>query len=703
MADENRELIEAMEELRRAMGTAAMTAEELDEAQKKASVGLKAFEKASKQAAGNMVKGLGSFAKQVGEGDTSLKSLNKVVDVTSDALGGMAKAIPFAGEALAAGIKAVGEASKFVINQLDATAKVFNDFGKVGALGTKGMTGLFEQFNRSGMSLQGFNKAVQDNAQSLARFRGLTAEGADDFSKIVGGIVDSGAGLELRRIGLSADQIGESASAFVAQQTRLGRAQTMTQQQLSAGTVEYVRELDQLSKVTGLSREAIQKQQDAALSESKFRANIELLNSQGREKEAKALMTLQSRMQSFGADLGQGVRDLTAGVANTPAAAKMIASTGGAALDIINRLKAGQIDQDQAQQELAEAFNRNKDTQLQIASQVGNTIDVYSDTAQTMDFINAAQKGQWTKAKKIQDEQTSGSDDLTNSTVKAQQNLEKMNRQMQRLGFELMPQAAVAVEAFTGSLNKFVDWVGEKLGIPMPGTAGTRAKASGKYGGGFDTAAQHAAAPAKKVMKYNASTGEYEDANAGNPYAGLKLKEGDVTGGGEANPALIDIARIIQGKLGGDLNYFSAFNDKYHQGLDRDSAHKQGNALDFTLTDPSKAAEVAAMVKGIPGVKNVIDEYAKLSAGGTGGHIHAEISAANGFSGMISGPTSGYKPNLTMHGTEAISIQPNPNTGSTSPNSDSGMMSAQLSKLEELVNVMKQQVAISSKILSYSS
>ena len=204
-------------------------------------------------------------------------------------------------------------------------------------------------------------------------------------------------------------------------------------------------------------------------------------------------------------------------------------------------------------------------------------------------------------------------------------------------------------------------------------------------------------------MKYNASTGQYEDVNAGNPYAGLKLKQGDVTGGGEANPALIDIARIIQGKLGADLNYFSAFNDKYHQGLDRDSAHKEGNALDFTLTDPSKAAEVAAMVKGIPGVKNVIDEYAKLSAGGTGGHIHAEISARNGFSGMLSGPSSGYRPNLTMHGTEQISISPTTTTGSSSPNSDNGLLQAQLSRLEELVNVMKQQVSISSKLLSYSS
>lgn len=42
-----------------------------------------------------------------------------------------------------------------------------------------------------------------------------------------------------------------------------------------------------------------------------------------------------------------------------------------------------------------------------------------------------------------------------------------------------------------------------------------------------------------------------------------------------------------------------------------------------------------------------------------------EVSAAGGFNGMISGPTSGYKPDITMHGTEQIKITPQANTEST--------------------------------------
>lgn len=698
MADENRELIEAMEELRRSMGGLAMTADELEEAQKKAAVGMKAFEKASKKAGADMAKGLGSFAKNVAEGDTSLKSLNTVVDATSGALAGMAKAIPFAGEALSAGIKAVGEASKFVINQLDATAKVFNDFGKVGALGTKGMTGVFEQFNRSGMSLQSFNKAIADNAQTLARFRGMTANGAEDFSKIVGGIVDSDAGMELRRLGVSADQMGESAGAFVAQQTRLGRSQAMTQQQLTNGTVQYVKELDELSKVTGLSREAIQKQQDAALSESRFRANYESLMAQGKEKEAKALMAFQSQMQAIGPELGQGARDLASGAANTDAARKLLASTGGAAQDIVEQIKAGNIDQYEAAKRLQSASRTMGDAARENAKYVDRANSAFVDYAQQADLNNAVFVEGQGMVKKAQAEQVKGGDKMTDATVSAQQNLEQMNRQIAQLGFQLMPSAAKAIEKFTGSLNEFVGWMGKQLGIKMPGTTGAKTRTPTQQRNDTATSAY---SQTGEFAGMEEALGQPSPSTGGTSMAGLKIKSGEATAGGEANPKLIELANAIQNQLGGDLKYFSAFNDKFH--MDRNSKHNQGTALDFVLTDPSKAAEIASLVKGMPGVSKVIDEYANPSSGATGGHIHAEISAANGFSGMISGPASGYRPNLTMHGTESISIQPNPNTGSTSPNSDSGIMAQQLAKLEELVSVMKTQVSISNKLLSYSS
>jgi D-alanyl-D-alanine dipeptidase len=78
--------------------------------------------------------------------------------------------------------------------------------------------------------------------------------------------------------------------------------------------------------------------------------------------------------------------------------------------------------------------------------------------------------------------------------------------------------------------------------------------------------------------------------------------------------------------------------------------------------------------------------------------VHLEVSAANGA--ILSGPMSGYKPNLTMHGTEAIVPLNSPAAQSAFGGSDqSSLMSAQLDKLDELVRVMQNQVSVSTKIL----
>jgi hypothetical protein len=356
MADENQELQQLAQSVRNAL-------QGLDDAAKNSETGVRAFGKATAQGTKDLTKGLAGFAMQVGKGDTNFKTLNSVVDITANALAGMAKAIPFAGEAVAAGLKAAAEGAKFMLDQMDQTTKAFNDLGAAGALGAQGMAGLQQQFLKSGLSLQTYTKLVSENGQALARMGGMVDDGAKAFTNITEHFTNlTGGGDDaLRKLGMSSDQIGGTVAAFVTQQTRLGRSQQMSSDELRAGTRAYALELDALQKVTGLSREAIQKQQDAALSESRFRANYESKMAEGTPQAiaaAKAMMGLQTQMNAIGPELGQATRDLMSGAANTEASTKLMASTGGAAQDIINRLKDGQIDQSQAAKEMQDAVRR---------------------------------------------------------------------------------------------------------------------------------------------------------------------------------------------------------------------------------------------------------------------------------------------------------------------------------------------------------
>jgi hypothetical protein len=741
MANENEDLQRQMDELRQSM-------QGLDESTKDVSKGFDAFGKATSDGAKQLAQGMGAFALNVGKGDTSFKSLNSVVDIASNALSGMAKAIPYAGEALAAGIKATAEASKFMLDQLDQTTKAFNDLSKSGALTADGMSGVQRQFQASGLTLQQFTKQVSANSQALARFRGMTGEGAEDFSKIVGELT-KGTDDSMRRLGMTAEDIGESTGAFLTQQTRLGRAQNMTNEDLVAGTKKYAMELDALQKVTGLSREAIQKQQDAALSESRFRASIHSLNDQ----QQKDLLNLQTVMSSFGQELGQGTRDLVSGVANTDAAKKLMADTAGEAASIIDRLKSGEISGSQAQKALQESIKKNAEAQEGIQKYVDGP---YSNFANKADLMAAKFDETGNLVKKTQKAQTDGSDDLTNKTVDAQKALQKMNIGMNELGFKFLPQAATATKALTDSMNTFVDYVNKTLGKDTKseeerkqearrsagaGGENTAGAVVGGAGGEGDSGAiiDAQAAGAKSTATASASKGSYLDKMIAAESGGKNIAN-QSGAGGKATSSAFGVAQITKGTFEGlvknagpnnplagktfddmkgdvslQMEAAKQLTDANRQALAKAGvstsdaalylAHFLGpggaiKALSAPDNAPLNSAVSQAQIDANPMLQKMtsvsdLKSWSDKKMGGSG-------YAARGA--VLSGPKSGYEPNLTMHGTEAIiPMNQTPSEGAAMLGQNSEIMQLQLNKLDELVSVMKNQLNVSTRIMQYQS
>jgi len=111
--------------------------------------------------------------------------------------------------------------------------------------------------------------------------------------------------------------------------------------------------------------------------------------------------------------------------------------------------------------------------------------------------------------------------------------------------------------------------------------------------------------------------------------SGLRLKSGEAIAGGNAHPGINRLAQLIQTQVP-NFRYFSALNDAYHQRVKPQSKHAQGLALDFTLTNgASGASQAMSIVAGILRTANLgpadfllLNEYAKASAGATGGHVH---------------------------------------------------------------------------------
>ena len=734
-------LQQSVDELNRLVQGSGKGLNDLNKGAKEAEKGAKAMGKAALGQSAAIAKGLGAFGAGLAKGNTDLESFNKVIDVASDAMGAVAKALPVFGDAVAGALKAAAEGAKFLVSQLDATNKSFVELSKTGAAGAQGMTQIFGAANKAGLSLQQYTKVVGENSAAMARFRGLTSDGAEEFTKVVAQINGLGEGSDqtLRKLGLGAEQITEGAAAFLTQQTRLGRARTMSDAELAQGTVRYVKELDLLSKLTGANRTEMQKSMDAALSESRFRAKIDSLVAENRVEEAQQLQLASEQMkQQYGPEAAQGFRDFVAmGAANTDASVKLMNSTGGRLNGILSGIESGALDSKGAVQGMGDGFQEMKSVMIQNARSMGEDnrsfLPYGGKFADGINNITQANKEAVATAKTTQATQIEATDKLTDQTISAQKNLEKMNVNINKLAERALPYAAWAVNKTTEAMNSLVDFVNDEIDGKKKRGGGEGALKGAAVGAAGGAAIGALGGPLGALVGSVIGAGvggvtgylgggggggggktQRAPGGGGGPTGmsqkdlesmGLKLKKGDVQGeGNQLSPELVGLAQSIQGSIPG-FAYFSGFNDQFHNENSPSSKHTAGRAVDFTLAQkPTKeqGAQIVAALKSM-GASFALDEYNAASAKATGGHIHAEVSAANGA--ILSGPTGGYKPNLTMHGTEAIVPLNTPSGSGINSSADpgAGIMSAQLAKMEEMVSVMKNQLSVSSKILAYQS
>ena len=423
-----------------------------------------------KEMVGSLASGMGSFVLDLGDGAKSFTQFNGLIDSVTGALGEMAKAIPIAGELISGALKAAAESAKFVLDQLQKTADSFNELGSVGALTAGGLTELKNAQLETGVTLELYTKAIKENSGTLAAFAGTVGSGTQKFTTILKPLTLQGSKTreELSRLGFSLEDITESTGGYLALQTRLGRAQKMRDDQLTQGAAEYAKELDVLSKLTGAQRKDLQAQQEAALSEGRFRAVTDEMSQMGPAgaKAAKTLIDFQTIVkEKMGDTMAQAVRDSSTELTNSAAAIKGFNSTSGELGPIIAQLKSGAIDQDEAYRRLQAALGSNIETQREYAKAMGDEGDVFIPLNEALNglrgtTINTA------KALADQAAQTKpGNDALVDSTVTAQQEMEKAALKVQDFAFNAMPAATRAVGAFTKTLNKFLDEVGSQFGI----------------------------------------------------------------------------------------------------------------------------------------------------------------------------------------------------------------------------------------------
>ena len=580
------------------------------------------------------------------------------------------------------------------------------------------MVDIYKNMQQFGYNIDELGKMsalLKDNSQALASFGGTAAAGGKAFADAAEQIQRSDIGKTFQMMGMLPDDINRGMAMYIKSQQAIGIRNTDINKNLADSAGKYVMQMDLLSKLTGQTADQLQEKIDQANAEQAFnQIQNELRKKYLAGDEAAGKQFIENRIIA-GTLQGTMLKEFQQGLGGDISAMPKTMMTASGAVALLGR----------------QAF-----TAAEYFDEMGKGADLSRDAFGFLSKMNAAEfllppaersqmesrfadqsaAIQKTRAEAEQLLQKTGLEPTTKNMVTLQMAQMNTTNSFQNLiNFGIVP--------VTNMMSKLAQIMDNLLSY-LPGT---KTGVSGKIGGGGGGGAGG-----------GGTTGGGGGLGAGAPMTsgglaalGLRIRPsgGDIqVDGAGVSDNLISLARNIQTNLG-DFAYFSGFNDKYHNENAQGSLHTQGRALDFVLSRaPTKeeGARLVATLKSM-GASYARDEYNDKSSKATGDHIHAEVSARNGFRGLLTGPSSGYRPNIEMHGREQLSITP-ANSGSTATlmggeSADimkkqlekldqmvqginqagtQNIMAMQLDRLDELVRVMQNQVNVSTKILQQS-
>ena len=368
-------------------------------------------------------------------------------------IGGLGQA---AGTVIASLSEAAGEivsaVGKTFTAELDRITGAFRTAAQTGALGADGMRGLGQQAVNAGLSFDSFAKTVTKEGQTLSFAFGTSAEAAKGLSDTTKAMRPFRS--ELLTLGIGVEQQNELTAKYIQFQQRQGRNEVQNTQALAQGSREYMKNLQELSKITGKSIEESQKEIDAIQRDARQGASIREIERQNGAKAAQATLKTITTLNSIPGlkAIGDGLADALSN-AGTPAAQEFLKVMGPVGQQVISQLKSGAIDSSTALkmlQEQGKTFYQGLggDAFASQVSKMGTSLENVIPALQTLTFtkdLGAASKKATDETNKLANTQ----DSLTKNVVSAQEAMIKTATALDEFALnKTLPLASEAVKKF---------------------------------------------------------------------------------------------------------------------------------------------------------------------------------------------------------------------------------------------------------------
>lgn len=294
------------------------------------------------------------------------------------------------------------KSGKLIAEQTDEIYKAYQDMARAGATGAGGMQDVFDSLQKVGLGTEKFGaylKLVNENANDLAMFGGTVRSGRKEFEKTMGSFTAEQR-VQMQQMGLDREAQADATMAYIKQQRLLTMGTKSQMDTSSAAVMRYIKETDELTRITGANREEQQKLLDKAMSEEIFASFLDELESQGEEGKKRAAVIRANNVAAeklLGPETARGIRDsLTGFVGASQASQKAFMSSNGAVLDYADRVKNTTMTQEEGLKEFGKLNKSIADVytnQQRGLAQMGVTEGIYGRVAENRRAVAVEQLG----------------------------------------------------------------------------------------------------------------------------------------------------------------------------------------------------------------------------------------------------------------------------------------------------------------------
>ena len=215
------------------------------------------------------------------------------------------------------GIPLFGKAFSAVAGAADDVVKSYTAVSQSGATFGGSIANFSKSASEAGMTMAEFGALIKSNGQGMLGFGATTEDGAKNFARVAKQVRTTGS--DLYALGFSTQEINSGLANYGALMRQQGLQGKKSNDELAKGAKSYLKEMDQLAKITGEERSAKEAQAKQLAADAQFQASMAGMNEEVRASFRNTVLGLPGPLQNFTKDM------LANGVATTEENQKLMA------------------------------------------------------------------------------------------------------------------------------------------------------------------------------------------------------------------------------------------------------------------------------------------------------------------------------------------------------------------------------------------